>query len=101
MCMSSTEHILCSAIWFDDGEQHAHMPVNIKSGYVVCGMRHGNCFSTAYALCKDRSYIKYEKEQGFLTSKNRFVDRLEAAKLAFYAGQIKQITHILYSENLW
>lgn len=34
------EYIICSAIHFDDSKEHVHQPVNIKSGYVVCGRRH-------------------------------------------------------------
>lgn len=39
--------------------------------------------------------------QGFLTSRNRFVDREEAAELAFQNGQIAEEKLRLYSEDLW
>lgn len=39
--------------------------------------------------------------QGFLTSKGRFVDRKEAAKIAFSAGQISDQKEELYSEDLY
>jgi hypothetical protein len=42
-----------------------------------------------------------EYEQGFLTNTNRFVDREEAAQIAFDSGQIKQHTITLYSEDLY
>jgi len=39
--------------------------------------------------------------QGFVLSSGRFVDRLEAAKIALAAGQIEEPTDVLYSEHLW
>ena len=39
--------------------------------------------------------------QGFLTSQDRFVDRKEAADIAYKAGQIKDITDCLISEDLY
>lgn len=39
--------------------------------------------------------------QGFLTTKNRFVDRKEAAVLAYSAGQISEPKEELYSEDLY
>lgn len=39
--------------------------------------------------------------QGFLTSKGRFIDRKEAARIAFMAGQIPEPANRLISEDLW
>lgn len=39
--------------------------------------------------------------QGFLTSKNRFVDRTEGGKIDFSAGQTEELKETLYSEDLW
>lgn len=46
---------------------------------------------------------KYPQEspQGFLTIHGTFVDRAEAAKIAYLAGQIAQPKDSLYSEDLW
>lgn len=38
---------------------------------------------------------------GFLTSKGRFVNRKEAAQLAFTAGQTPQQEAFLYSEDIY
>lgn len=96
------EYILCSAIWFDDGIEHTHECANIKSGFVVCGRRHHNVFSTMYHLTnKDTSYLKLEKSQGFLTNTNRFVDRYEGRQIAFTSGQTKDDKGQLFSEDLW
>jgi hypothetical protein len=42
-----------------------------------------------------------EPEQGFYTSKGRYVNRAEAAKIAYAAGQIKEPTDKLFSEDLY
>ena len=96
-----TEYILCAAIWFDDGKVHDHQPVNIKTGYVICGHRHHNCFMTAGILDPERGYLKHEKEQGFLTDENRFVGREEAGTIAYREGQTKELKEKLFSEDLY
>jgi len=45
----------------------------------------------------DSSKIKI----GFLTNLNNFVDRSEAAQIAFEAKQIQSKTKLLFSEHLW
>jgi hypothetical protein len=39
--------------------------------------------------------------QGFLTSKNRFVDRKEAANIAIAANQCEKTVTMLFSEDLY
>lgn len=95
------EHILCAAIWFDDGKPYVHQPTNIKSGFVICGHRHHNCFTTLSLCANDKKAFNYEKEQGFLTNTNKFVTREEAAKIAFDAGQTNELLTKLFSENLY
>ena len=43
------------------------------------------------------------REQGFVTSAGRFVDRVEGAKIAKAAGQIERLKWppYLYTEDLW
>ena len=77
------ERILCSAIWVDDSKEHIHQPNNIKSGFVVCGRRHHNCFRTIEMIYSDITEFKKHKSiQGFLTQTDRFVNREEAMKIA-------------------
>lgn len=100
------EYILCAAIWFDDGKQYSMQPKNIKSGLVLCGWRHGCIFSQIGGLVKERQELGiFEKEQGFLTNLNRFVDRYEGAKIAVNAGQLKDKSIVsverLFSEDLY
>lgn len=40
-------------------------------------------------------------DQGFYTSKGRFVSRQEAAKIAYKSDQIENEIDVLYSENLY
>lgn len=96
------EYILCAAIYFDDGKYYAHQPKGIQTGLVLCGWRHGCIFPQIGGLVKERQELGiYEKEQGFLTSKNRFVNRHEATLIAKKAGQITFIDRPLYSEDLY
>lgn len=83
------EKIICAAIYFDDGENHAHQPINIEKGFVICGMRHPNCYATLAILKGKSSRLIYKHAvQGFITTDRRFLNGTEAARIAFEAGQI-------------
>ena len=101
-------YIICAAIWVKDPNIECRTARNIEKGEVVTGYRHGNCYaiiSRLYDFDKEKGYPKYylhwEKVQGFLTSEGTFVDRKEAAKIAFQAKQIKTEKTVLYSEDLY
>lgn len=97
------EYIVCAAVWFKDGIQRDHQPININNGYVVCGHRHHNCFMTV-SILKDETIQKSDYGmviQGFITSTYKFLDRKESGKLAFESGQIKKETDCLFSEDLY
>jgi hypothetical protein len=98
---NNREYILCAAIHFMDGKAYEHQPKNVDFGFVVCGHRHHNCFMTSYILDPERSYIKHNDEQGFITNKNRFVTREVAAQIAYQTGQTKTLKIKLYSEDLY
>lgn len=95
------ERIICSAIHFDDGVEHVNQPKNIATGYVICGRRHHNCFATAAIFDKERNYLKHEKEQGFLTSEDRFLTREEAHQLFVANGGTPEYNDRLFSEDLY
>jgi hypothetical protein len=96
------EYILCAAIWFDDGKEYRLQPKNIEKGLVLCGWRHGCIFAQIGGLVGERQKLGiFEKEQGFLTNKNRFVDRKEGGQIAFDAGQTKELKKTLFSEDLY
>jgi hypothetical protein len=97
--MEKKEYILCAAIHFDDSVLRTHHS-HYGTGMVACGYRHHNCFALR------PSGFSGNETQGFLTSKDRFVDRKEARKIAEAAGQIIQdpsglIFYNLFSENLY
>ncbi len=96
------EYILCAAIWFDDGIENRYQPFNIKTGLVLCGWRHGCIFPQIGGLVIERKNLGVINEvQGFLTNLNRFVEREEAAKIAFDANQIDKELNRLFSEDLY
>lgn len=57
-------------------------------GTIICGLRHKDCYKILCSLLGDEIELPERKEQGFLTSLNRFVDRKEAYKIAFENNQI-------------
>lgn len=102
------EKIVCAAIWYDycidnkDGGVLPHNPINIDKGFVLSGLRHHNILQYMnYLKIQDR-LIKYKQiSQGFVTNRNRYVDRVEAATISFRASQINTMRYELYSEDLY
>ncbi len=81
-------------------------------GTIICGHRHQDCFIILENLL-EKNKISYKppcrEQEGFLTSENRFVDRVEAFKIAVASKQIEWNQDpakyygesILFSENLY
>lgn len=76
------EIVICSAIRLPDGR-------------IVRGHRHGDCIRTAIELIDHRYNIGLEpkpwnasmcRERGFISSRNRYVDREEGLRLQLAAG---------------
>lgn len=91
--MEKREFILCAANHYDDGVKNVHSCKNIKTGFVICGRRHHNCiaiFAKMFGFPYDESAQKLmnTERQGFITNTDRWVDRIEALKIAKEAGQI-------------
>jgi hypothetical protein len=96
------EYIICAAIYCQDNKVHREQPSNIKTGFVVCGRRHSDVFALLEALgVKFKDYSEEKLKDGFITSKNRFVDRFEAAQVANKAGQLRKPLDWLQSEELY
>ena len=93
-------HILCAGIWFNDELKYIHQPKNIETGFVIAGRMHHNCFLTLSMMLKRVGDFK-SHEQGFITSDDMFVNRKEAAKIAFAAGQTKKLKSLLFSDDLY
>lgn len=96
------EKILCSAIWLKDVERAYHRPINTPGGVVYCGFRHNHCISTIVAATGKKLHEHGEHVQGFLTNKNRFVNREEGANIWLsQGGKLKFSSTELYSEDLY
>ena len=101
------EKIICSAIWYKELPTPVFRPDNVEDGCVVCGLRHMHCIYIMNALTGKRSVEpevgKYI--QGFLTNKNRFVDRVEGLQIALEQNQIIDLKEVrgnrLHSEDLY
>lgn len=111
---NKVEYILCAAIWYDDGIEHKENAIPyVQTGIVLAGHRHYNVISlmpTGKDYLKDfpeRNLLKMEdfkSTQGFITSNARFVNREEAAEIAFNAGQVDEDVKKrgkLFSEDLY
>lgn len=108
MIDNTREYVICAAIWYKDGTEapRGMIAQNIDSGVVIGQWRHGNCINIRATnplwnkkkLAERLSQgddkldslesVDYEKVDGFLTSKGRFVDRWQAMELAYMAGQV-------------
>lgn len=101
------ERILCAAIWYKDIKDAPYLQVtNIDKGVVLCGHRHGHIISQLKALTGLRTTSFGENAsgsfiQGFLTDKNRFIDRKEAHALFIKNGGKPEFGDELYSEDLY
>lgn len=107
------ERLICAAIWFKTGVNYIHQPLNITSGYVICGRRHHNCFAAKMAVMDETNSLGLvartdlacnpEIVQGFLTNTDRFVDRKEAFVIAKNAGQLlrEKNNDTLFSEDIY
>jgi len=97
------EYIICAANWYKvPTSKSEHLPKNIDYGIVVCGRRHHNIFATVAKISEDFMHdTKGVCEQGFLTSKDRWVDRKDAGLIAYQAGQTTDLRKQLFSEDLY
>lgn len=68
--------------------------IQAKSGQVFEGKSHAAIF-----ISQPKGLLK-GAEQGFVTENGEFVDRYEAAEIAFKAGQTKKLESPLFSEDL-
>lgn len=62
--------------------------VRMPDGYIIRGHRHADCIRTANLIPRysDMKQKPYGKDQGFVTSLNRYVDRDEGYKIQIDAG---------------
>lgn len=91
------EHIINSAVIFPCLTQTGE----IYKQTMLLAPRHSQCFSRA--ATSKLHYDKTRVRQGFWTDKDRFLDRVEAKRLALANGQLLNDNGSaeLYSEDLW
>jgi len=96
------ELVMCAANYHNDGKDYNYKPFNIDKGFVIGGIRHPNCGEIYSAMNPDNPYWG-DCIQGFLTTKNRFLNREEALGLVLSNGQLtkKLLGSVLTSEDLW
>jgi hypothetical protein len=82
-------------------ESIKHAAVKDVKGIIVIAKSHGDCFIKG--RCIGLNMSPKAKDQGFFTSKGRFVSREVAAKIAKKAKQIdaRRKCPILISEDIW
>jgi hypothetical protein len=111
------EHILCAAVYVDTGkaEPPRRSYAYPATGLVFAGWRHGDCLMLLEAWASrltnaERAEINAVadgqlagRNQGFLTSRGRYIDRHAAWEIAEVAGQVKpgEPRHDLFSEDLY
>lgn len=82
------EHIVCSAIKRKERrktEREPYLPGQNDILDIECGLRHHEIF-----LRFEDELKREPNAQGFLTSKGRFVDRIDAMKIAYESGQVPE-----------
>lgn len=102
----NSEYIICAAIWYKDLPSQTFLPKNIEYGMIVCGYRHPHCIDIVKILSGLRT-VQIAPDgvgstiTGFLTNTNKFVNREEAAHIAYLAGQISEPSDKLFSEDIY
>jgi hypothetical protein len=105
------EFLLCAAVLMDDGLPHVDGtgPGYPKTGVLFAGIRHSEAIRCMdpWREAEAGPFVERNLEQfagvnqGFLTSKGRYVDRVEGAKIAVAAGQVPEGEEWLSSEGLY
>lgn len=82
--------------------------VRMNDGYIVHGHRHSDAIQTARQIPKYKDSYGWGQNQGFVTSMNRYVDRIEGARIQKAAGIASKMPEDgaylhgeLYSEDLY
>ena len=74
--------------------------IKIRTGLIITGRRHHNCFELMQNMGIPQNYVG-DSIQGFITFCGKFLNRQQAAKVAYKNGQISKLKNTLYSEDLW
>lgn len=84
-------------------ERIVHAAVKAVGGFICIGKCHADCFFQGQSMGLEMQ--KKSSAQGFMTSKGRYVQRDEAAKIAKRSNQLvkdgkRKVTYLL-SEDIW
>lgn len=60
--------------------------IKLEDGTIIRGQRHGDAIATAFKNLDNIEMMSHEYEQGFITSRNRFVSRKEGYCLQIMAN---------------
>lgn len=96
MIDNNKEYIVSAMVHWDDSIKYPFQPTNINSGLCIAGHRHAQCIligSKIFGYVKERVDKGIQETQGFLTSKNRFLNRKEAAELIIEIGQREKLVY--------
>ena len=91
------EYILCAAFKLKQKCEYADLysEPHREVFSMALGLRHADI------IYKYMDAIDQSDLGGFCTSKGRYVDREEAAKIALECGQISEEKRLLYSEDIY
>jgi hypothetical protein len=101
------EYIIAAAVYINDGNDYLFKPYNIDKGYVLSGWRHACIWETLKATTGKVQHefgkMNVDWIDGFLTNKNRFLNRKESFDLVSKNEQLTKplIGSELTSEDLW
>ena len=73
--------------------------VRLDNGLIFTGKNHSDVILTSIKVNHIEEHFSQDK-QGFVTSEFRYVNRKEAAQIAYNSGQIKEKAEVLISEDL-
>jgi hypothetical protein len=80
-------------------ESITHAAIKSECGLILIGKCHADCFQQGrYTGIK---LSQRAKDQGFMTSAGRYVDREDGARIAVSANQVNSSITFLFSEDLW
>jgi len=76
--------------------------IKITDDIIAIGIKPARHCDIIFALAKSGCKIPVDGEQGFMTDKGEFIDRVLAKAHAQGSGQVKETEfRQLYSEDLW
>lgn len=97
MIDNSKEYILCAAIRRKHTRNCTQVMYKKDIYNVELGLRHCEILHRFIGELKNDE----DSDQGFMTSHGRYVDRVEAAKIAYECGQINKPSNYLFSEDIY